>query len=144
MVIRLAWLPLLVVLSGCKLVDQESFGGAPRKPAPDALQAALGSDGAEPLAVIRPADNAPYDDVLSRAVAAETTRNPGARFLVVAETGPAPTLGKQQSALDSAAAAAEQVVDSMVADGVAAERISLSARTEPRLTATEIDVFAAH
>lgn len=134
-------LAAMLAVAGCKLVDQTSFGGAPRPPSPDALAAALASHGAAPLLVIRPRDQVPYQDALREAIAAAAARNGNVRFRLESAAPQHGTLLAQQSALEATSAVAQQVLSDMEQDGIAPDRVDLTARAVPDVQTPEIRLY---
>ena len=133
-------LPLLL-LAGCHLVDQTTFGAAPRPPAPDALAAALRSNGTAPLLVILPDTGQLYLDALRQTVQAAEAANSDAHWRLQSAIPAVGDLAAQQAALDATAAYARQVLDDMGNAGIAPDRVTLSAITDPRLRQREIRLF---
>jgi type IV pilus biogenesis protein CpaD/CtpE len=122
-----------LLLAGCKLVDQTTFAPSPEaKPAAaqppkvDARTALLTINYTEP--------NPSYQDVLRYAVREAETRAPGVQYDVVAilPSGADPAAAQRRSA---------EVMRSIMAQGVAAERIHLGLRTVPAGNAQEIRVY---
>jgi ABC-type sugar transport system substrate-binding protein len=132
---------MLAATAGCHLVDQSSFGGMPPAPAPDELEAALASDGGQPLLVILPGANVPYDAALRTALDAATARTGASHFRiesVVPQTG---DLDAEQAALQSTTAAARGVLGAMAQDGVAPDRVTLSAHTGRDVREPQIRIY---
>ncbi len=140
---RWVLLPALTVwLGACHLIDQESFGNAPRPPAPDMLEAALHSNGAAPLITINPDDGTDYGAALNAAIESARDKQGITHFHVLAIAAPGQSLAGTAQALRQASSQAESVIDAMSQDGVAPERITLSAATKPGVNAVSIEVFA--
>ena len=139
--LRPALLLTALALANCRLVDQTSFGGAPRKPGPDELAAALASHGTAPLLVIRPDDGVPYGDALRLALAAAEARDGNVHFRVESVVPAQGDLNAQQAAMDANTASARQVLDDMGAAGINADRVTLGARTDAHVLRREIRLY---
>ena len=139
---RPVWLLALLCLGACHLIDQESFGAAPRPPAPDLLQAALQSNGAAPLVTLHPDRNPAYAAALDAAIEAARDKQGVTYFHVLAVAPPGPSLAATEAALRRASRQAEPVIDAMAEDGVAPERVSLKAATRAGIDGVRIEVFA--
>jgi hypothetical protein len=136
-----ASLACLALLAACRLVDQTSFGGAPRPPAPNDLAAALASHGQAPLLVIRPADRVPYDQQLRDAILAAEAKNGATRFRLESVVPAGGDLQAQQTAMNETAAAASAVLDAMAQSGIPPDRVTLGTRTDPTVTRSEIRLY---
>jgi type IV pilus biogenesis protein CpaD/CtpE len=141
----LALVALLVstalALGGCRLVDQTSFGAAPRAPAPSELATALTADGAVPLLVMRPDDGVPYGDALRQAIQAAEVRDSNARFRLLSIVPAQGDLAAQQAALDANTAFAREMLVDMGAAGINSDRVTLLARTDAHVTRREIRLY---
>lgn len=137
LIILLALLPC-----GCALVDQTTFGARPVAPAPDQLAMALRSNGAIPLVTIR-YDGAAftYDDALATAIEAAEARKPDATFDVVTAVPAKGAPAEQVRTIEQGQSDAAEVMSKMAADGITPDRIHLSARTDPTITAREVRVY---
>lgn len=132
-----------LMLGGCALVDQSTFGGKPLAPAPDQLASALASDGGVPLVVIQAGDGVAYAGALHEAVAEAEARNPNVRFRLESVVPAAGDLNTQQRALQDTSAQARAVMDVMGQQGISPERVTLAARTEAGVRRPEIRLYAA-
>lgn len=128
-------------LAGCALIDQTSFGGAPRAPAPAELAAALASHGTDPLLVIRPDDGLPYGDGLRQAIAAAEARDGTVKFRLQALVPAQGDAASQAAALQANAATARAVLDDMGQDGIDPERVTLTAGTDTHLIRREVRLY---
>lgn len=132
----------LLLLAGCKVVDQTTFGAKPVAPPPDLLTQALRSNSTVPLVVIRfNGGEGAYVDQLRMAVLMAEARRPDAQYDVVTVV---PTTG--DPAKDAQTATAGQADAAAVGDlmenlGVEPTRIRLSARTEPEAKMRELRVY---
>ena len=133
-------LPMLL-LGGCHLVDQTTFGGTPHPPAPDTLAAALRSNGTAPLLVILPDAGQLYLDALRQTVQTAEAANSEAHWRLQSAIPAVGDLAAQQAALDATTAFARQVLDDMGNAGISPDRVTLSATTDPRLKQREIRLF---
>ncbi|HEX4260889.1 MAG TPA: hypothetical protein VHY76_07295, partial [Acetobacteraceae bacterium] len=124
-------LVLALLLSGCKLIDQNTFWPPP-KPPPAPAPAPPGPPPAPPLVVIGFAHpGVDFAPALRGAVAAARAQKPDVRFDVVAVAPQAPTLAAQSAGLARASAEARQVVEAIVADGVDPAAVALAAQADP-------------
>ena len=137
---RRAWLLLLPLLAGCKLVDQRTFNpgaGVPRTlpapPGPAAPQALVTID------FSRPAPD--YDQMLRQAVEQAVARKPDVNFDVVTVVPAAGTLQEQAAAAAALTADARTVARTINSEGVDDDRINLLARAEPGVTTRQVQVF---
>ncbi len=132
-------LVLALSLSGCTLIDQNTFnpqaGAVPVIAAPPAVAVAPVLPGPPPLVVIGAADPAEYGDALRKAVAAARARKPDVMFDVV-EVQPATAAG--DAAIGARAAGVARVI---VAEGVAPGRVRLVARPDAGATVQVVRVY---
>lgn len=132
---RRAVLLMLAGLSGCTLVDQRTFnpdaGRAPARPKPPAPLAPLAppEPGPPPLLSIRLPTQADLRSTLARSVTAARARKRDVVFDVV-EITPGTSAGVE----------AAEIAQLIVAQGVPAARVRLSARPIPDV-AREVRVF---
>ena len=133
----------LLVLGGCHLVDQTSFGDKPRGPAGPEMAAAFASDGRLPLLTIRPDDRIPYADGLRQAIDQVEARDGNGRFRLVTVVPVSGDIDHQAALLDAAQSAARGVLDDMGADGISPDRVSLSGRSDPHVTRPELWLFGS-
>ncbi len=138
-------LPLLFaavgLLGACHLIDQESFGGDPRPPAPDLLTAALASGSGLPLITIHPQDQVPYATTLANAVASARALHGTTHFRVEVAL-PATAVKAGQAPMTAATTLVEPVLDAMAQDGVAPERITLDASVQQNIAQVAVSVYA--
>lgn len=126
-------MPLLVLLLvGCKLIDQTTF--AP-EPEPEQTTAAPGRPPANIALVSIRFDQVspPYQDQLAFAVRTAEQRRPGSEYDVV---GVSTAADAAQAGQDSAA-----IMGAIAQQGVAATRIHLGARIDPAQTVREVRVY---
>jgi hypothetical protein len=128
--------------TGCKLVDQTTFGAKPEPPAPDLLSEALAEGSRIPLVVIR-YDSTPemFDDALNNAAEMALDRKPDATFDVVTVVPGTGSANDQSKAMEAGTSDLTDVMGQLANDGVDPERIHLSARTDPAISAHEIRVY---
>jgi hypothetical protein len=131
-------LPLLLVLTGCHLIDQNTFkpspeASPPAQPAPPAPPPRV--DPRTPLLVIDYSGPQPeYHDLLGLAVRAAETRDHAVQFDVISVA----------KTIDDASAAQDHAVDVMraiLADGVTASRVHLGLRSDPSATGAQVRVY---
>jgi len=132
--------PLLALLCGCTLVDQNTFrpgaGAAPVvPPAPAAAVAATAFPGPPPLLILQPGQAG--TDSVRNAVAAARARKAGVEFDVVAILPGAPT----EEATRRATLDAAEVARGIVAQGVSPSRVRVLARPEPTATVRDVRVY---
>ncbi len=132
----------LVLPVGCHLVDQTDFGAKPAPPAPDQLAEAMRPNATVPLVAIRyDGGESAYGPALQRAVEMAEARRADPRYEVVAVVPAKGSPAEQVAAAEQAGEDARDVADRLLALGVTAAAIRLSARTEPGLTAREVRVY---
>ncbi len=159
-----------LILSACGVLDRgmfwaltgESPAGAVKKGAEDAARTQSPPEGpilgsAEPAA---PKEGKGHDDrraallvipfdqpradtrqALSDLVGPILARDPEASFELVAVTPGAPEPAHAESASRESRHAAEGVLIALVAAGLAAERVGLSARSDPEITRSELRLY---
>lgn len=145
----LVW-PMLL-LSGCtitgfgmsdvKLIDQQSFEGPPRAPAPaDLARARLPP---LPLVVIRfDQPDEDYRPALAAAVNAAQARKPDIGFDVLTPMPTAAPPATQSRFASQGAADAQEVAMALAADGVAPDSIHIGLRGDPGAPVREVRVYA--
>jgi hypothetical protein len=126
----------VLLLAGCKLIDQTTFAPSPEAKAQTA-QAPAGPkvDTRTPLVAIDFTDpNPDYQGLLRYALHAAETRDPSVHYDVVALLPPnADAAAQQRHGLE--------VMRAMVAQGVAANRIQLGLRSTPPGGEPEVRVY---
>ena len=125
----------------CTLVDQTSFGGAPRPPAPSEMARAFASGGQLPLLTVRPDDGVPYEDQLRQAIEAAETQHGSVQFRIEASVPAQGDADQQALALDAIQAASRAMLDQMGLDGITPDRVELSARADPQVQKRVIKLF---
>ncbi len=137
----LALLPILV-LAGCKLVDQTTFGAKPQRPPADLLTRALQPGPAVPLVtVIFNGGQVAYAQQLRLAVLMAEARKPDARYDLVTVVPARGTPAEQEAAAKAGQPDAIAVADEMNGLGVDPPRIHFSARTEPDVKFRELRIY---
>lgn len=137
----------LLVLGGCALPDQRTFGAARYLPPPvpkvaAAKPAPLPWPGPPPLVTIHFADlSADYAAPLQQAVHAAEVRKPGVVFTVVGVAPAAGAPAAQAQAAASAADAARTVMQAIEDIGVPSGRILLATRTDPTVKQQQVEVY---
>lgn len=136
----------LLLLGGCKLVDQTTFNPeagrppavaarpTPPAPAPPALS------GPTPLLTVR-GEAAPFDDAVRDAVTAARAVRRDVAFDVITVVAADGTPGEQAARARDGAEGAVQVAALIVAQGVPSGRVRLGARTERGITEREVRVY---
>ncbi len=133
---------LVFALSGCKLIDQTTFGAKPEPPAPDLLAEALKPDSRIPLVDIRfDGSETAYGQELQRALEMAEARRPEAQYDVVAVAAAKGNADEQIKAADQASTAARAVIDQMIGFGINPSAIRLLARTEPGISVQEVRIY---
>jgi hypothetical protein len=138
---------LLVVLTGCKLIDQTTFAPSPsrnpnvvRQPAAAPTPVAR-VDTRTPLAVID--QNTPvtaYTSVLHAAVQAASARDSDVNFDV---TVVVPAQGNPVQALTQVQSQATQVMHVITDAGIPDDRVHLRAAADPSLHVSQIRVYVS-
>jgi hypothetical protein len=137
-----ACLVIVALQGGCKLVDQTTFGAKAQPPAPDLLTEALAEGSRIPLVVIR-YDGTPavFDDALNNAAEMALDRKPDVIFNLVTVVPAKGSADDQSKAIEGGTSDLTDVMGQLANDGVNPERIHLSARADPAISAREIRVY---
>jgi hypothetical protein len=126
-------LAAVVLLTGCKLVDQRTFAPSPEAKTTAPAQPKV--DPRDPLVTIGYSEPNPnYQDVLRYAVREAEARAPNVQFDVIAVL---PANGDAAMAQHRAA----DVMQAIMAQGVPAERIRLGIRTEPAAMVQQVRIY---
>jgi len=138
-----AALALLLCCSGCKLVDQTTFGARLAPPAPDQLTEALKPDSRVPLVIIRYAatDVVPQVEALRTAVELAQARKPDAKFDVVTVVPARVTPDQQIAAAQQTQRDATDVMEQLSDLGVDPARMSLGVRADPAISERELRIY---
>lgn len=135
------WLPLLLVLCGCTLIDRRTFSGGNRV-APQSAQMAQAGLPPLPLVTIRFGQGEPdFGSMLSDAVQAAQARKPDVVFDVVAPVPSAAGLDVQDRFMRQGQADAEEVATAIAYAGIPQDRIRLSFQGDPGNPAREVRVY---
>lgn len=143
---RRAVLAILILLTGCTLVDQRTFdANAGRPPAlPVAPVAVPQPDrtlgGMPPLVTLRFGQDTAYDPAVARATRAALHQKADARFTILTAV-PSATADAQAAAAATVGPAAAHMAQVIEAQGVPASRVALEARPEANLAASELRVY---
>jgi hypothetical protein len=119
---------LFVGLTACALPGRQTFAAKPAGADTASVNATEAFSGRIPLVTILPGTKdfaPPLDAAVKQALAIKPT----AQFEVEAQTPAAPSPDQSAEALSGLAGTATAVANAIVADGVPAERVSLTART---------------
>jgi hypothetical protein len=119
---------LFLCLAACALPGRQTFAAKPAGADTASVNATQAFTGRVPLVTILPGTQdfaQPVRDAVSQALAIK----PAAQFEVEAQTPVAPAPDESAQALSGLASTATAVAKSIVADGVPAERVKLTART---------------
>ncbi len=137
--ISVRFLAPLLILAGCKLVDQTTFNpNAGKLPTPPVIV----GPSAPPLLTIQVNDpTLSYEPILRQQVAAALARKPDVVFDVVTVVPATGTPASQTAAATEVISDARQVARTINSEGVDDPRIHLAARSEAGLAAREIRVF---
>ncbi len=131
-------LALLLLLSACALVDQDTFAPAPEPPPPPVATPgppAVPMDPRRPLLVIDYATPGPnFDEPLRFAIRSAESRDRRVQYDVIAV---APTLNQATAAQEQAVT----VMRAIMSSRVPANRIHLGLRAEPWQVAIQVRVF---
>jgi hypothetical protein len=124
------WIPCLLFLglTACALPGRQTFAAKPAGADTASVNATQAFSGRIPLVTILPATQdfaRPVQDAVRQALAIK----PSAQFEVEAQTPVAPSPDESARALSGLASTATAVAQSIVADGVPADRVKLTART---------------
>ena len=129
---------LLLLLSGCALVDQDTFAPAPEPPPPPVAAPsapAVPMDPRRPLLVIDYATPGPnFDEPLRFAIRSAESRDRRVQYDVIAV---APTLNQATAAQEQAVSVMRAIMNSRVP----ANRIHLGLRAEPWQVAIQVRVY---
>ena len=129
---------LLLLLSGCALVDQDTFAPAPEPPPPPVAAPsapAVPMDPRRPLLVIDYATPGPnFDEPLRFAIRSAESRDRRVQYDVIAV---APTLNQATAAQEQAVS----VMRAIMSSRVPANRIHLGLRAEPWQVAIQVRVY---
>ncbi len=119
---------LFLGLTACALPSAQTFAAKPVGADTASIDATQAFSGRVPLVTILPGTEdfaPPVQNAVKQALAIKPT----AQFEVEAQTPVAPSPDQSAKALAALAATATDVADAIVADGVPADRVSLTART---------------
>ena len=136
----------LILLTGCKLVDQRTFnpdaGRPPTLPkAPVTLpQPDRTLGGLPPLVTIRFGQDTAYDPAVIQATRAALHQKPDARFTILTAVPPG-AADAQAAAAATVGPVAAHVAQLIERQGVPASRVVLEARPEAKLSAIELRVY---
>ena len=132
----------LIVLAGCKIIDQTTFGAKPVAPPPDFVAEALKPGSKLPLMTVR-FDGTPfnYDAQLKSVLELAQTRRPDAKYHVVTVVPASGDPEKDSRAIENGRYDVRRLEDAMTNDGIPGDDISTSARTEKGITAREIRIY---
>ncbi len=131
----------LLALAGCKLIDQTTFAPAPATgpnfvPTPPVLETR------KPLLTIGATTTLPdYRAVLRYGVQQAQLRDPTVRFDVVSVVPDTGTPAEQVKTAEKTQSLALSVMRDLITDGVADQRIRLSARSSPRETQPRVEIY---
>jgi type IV pilus biogenesis protein CpaD/CtpE len=134
---------LLLCCTGCKLVDQTTFGAKPIPPAPDQLSEALKPDSRVPLVIILAANRevAAQEQALRTAVDLAQARKPDAKYDVVTVVPGHLTPDQQIAAAEQTQGDATDVMDQLAELGVDPARMSLQVRADPAILQRELRIY---
>ena len=132
----------LIMLGGCKIIDQTTFGAKPVAPAPDFVAEALKPGSKLPLMTVR-FDGTPfnYDTQLKSVLELAQTRRPDAKYHVVTVVPASGDPEKDSRAIENGRYDVRRLEDAMTNDGIPGDDISTPARTEKGITAREIRIY---
>jgi hypothetical protein len=137
----LLWLPLLLMLCGCTLIDRRTFAGGNRV-APQSAQMAQAGLPQLPLVTIRFGQGeSDYGPMLSDAVQAAQGRKPDVVFDIVTPVPTAAGLDVQDRFMRQGQEDAEEVATAIAYAGIPQDRIRLSFRGDPGNPAREVRVY---
>ncbi len=131
---------LAATLCGCTLIDQRTFD--PKAGLPPVIPAPAGPPAIVPLLTIdfsKP--NPDYTEAVRQAVAAAVARKPDVAFEVATVVPNTGTPAQQVSAAETLTPDARAIARDIAEDGVPDERIELTARALPGVTARQVQVF---
>lgn len=134
-----AALAVLLVLSGCKLIDQRTFAPAP---AASSTGAAARIETRTPLMTVVPGTKlATYEALLRAAVREAQARDPKVSFDVISVVPGTGTLAQQIKAAEADRPAAMDVAQALIAAGVTDQRVNLGARPDPSAHSPDVRVY---
>ncbi|MEO9189733.1 MAG: hypothetical protein ABI224_06980 [Acetobacteraceae bacterium] len=134
-----AALAVLLVLSGCKLIDQRTFAPAP---AASSTGAAARIETRTPLMTVVPGTKlATYEALLRAAVREAQARDPTVSFDVISVVPGTGTLAQQIKAAEADRPAAMDVAQALIAAGVTDQRVNLGARPDPSAHSPDVRVY---
>jgi hypothetical protein len=129
---------LLVVLTGCHLIDQKTFAPSPEAKPPAPPGAPPPPPRIDPRSALVTIDyttaNPDYRDLLSLAVRAAQARDHAVQFDVV-------SVAKTIDAASAAQDHAVEVMRAILTEKVAASRVHLGLRVDPTLTNPQVRVY---
>lgn len=138
----LAVLLLGVGTTGCRLVDQTTFGAKPQKPPPDYLTQALQPGPALPLVtIVFNGGEVAYQDELRLAVQMAEGRKPGVQYDLVTVVPDKGAPADQVAAAKTGESDAIDVATQMSELGVDPTHIHMAARTDPNVNARELRIY---
>jgi len=134
-------LPLLL-LAGCKLIDQRSFNPQAGLPPARPVLPALHISGPTPLVSISyTTADPPYADELANAVKRALAVKPNVLFSVQTLVPLTSSIEAQQAALSAATPTGREIGEAIIADGADQGQIELSVRTDPAVKVKEVRIF---
>jgi hypothetical protein len=127
---RWTWTPCLFFLglTACALPGRQTFAAKPAGADTASVNATQAFSGRIPLVTILPGTQ-DFAEPVQNAVRQALAIKPTAQFEVEAQTPVAPSPEQSAEALSGLSGTATAVAKSIVADGVPADRVSLTART---------------
>jgi hypothetical protein len=125
---RILILSTLALLSACALPGRQTIATAPVAPDTTSISATHSFSGRIPLVTILPGTT-DFRSPVASAVHQALTIKPGASFDVEAQTPVSGNPAAAAGSMQALAGTATSVHDAIVADGVPADRVSLTART---------------
>jgi hypothetical protein len=130
-----------LALAGCELIDQRTFAPSPEA-APARPAAAPTVDPRTPLVTIGFDTPTPhYQDLLSYAVHAADARDPSVQYDVVTVVPATGSAMEQVLAAGKVKDDAVTVMQTMISDGVSADRIHLGARSDANVINHQVRVY---
>ena len=138
----IAMLLLAVGATGCRLVDQTTFGAKRQKPPPDYLTQALQPGPALPLVtIVFNGGEVAYQDELRLAVQMAEARKPGVQYDLVTVVPAKGTPADQVATAKQGESDAVDVATRMSDLGVDPTHIHMAARTDPNVNTRELRVY---
>lgn len=135
-----AALAVLLVLSGCKLIDQRTFAPAPEAASTGAT--ARSTETRTPLMTVVPGTKlATYEALLRAAVREAQARDPTVSFDVISVVPGTGTVAQQIKAAEADRPAAMDVAQALIAAGVTEQRVNLGARPDPSAHSPDVRVY---